>query len=71
MDGTRHDKHNFNVAFGSNSRVQQIARKALTLPDDVQLETVVPPDTALLLEASELISDLPNFPPMFRLQARV
>ena len=71
VDGTRHDKHNFNAAMGSNAKVQQIARQALALPDDVQLETIVQQDAALLLEASELITGLRVSPPMFRLKVSV
>lgn len=52
-DGTRHDKKTFNTNLGSSSKVQQIARQALNLDDNIILEMYTPTKLGLILESIE------------------
>ena len=55
-DGTRHDKKSFNDNFVGMEKAKSIARNALGLPDDFQLENVnVPEKMNLLLETLEYV----------------
>lgn len=55
-DGTRHDKKSFNDNFVGMEKAKSIARKALGLSDDFQLECVNVPDKVdLLLESVEYV----------------
>lgn len=55
-DGTRHDKKSFNDNFVGMEKAKSIARNALGLPDDFQLENVnVPEKMDLLLETVEYV----------------
>lgn len=49
-DGTRHDKKTFNTKLGSSPKVQQIAKQALNLDDDIILEMYTPTKLGLILE---------------------
>jgi len=49
-DGTRHDKKTFNTKLGSSPKVQQIAKQALNLDDNIILETYIPTKLGLILE---------------------
>jgi hypothetical protein len=52
-DGTRHDKKTFNTNLGSSSKVQQIAKQALNLDDNIILEMYTPTKLGLILESIE------------------
>lgn len=55
-DGTRHDKKSFNNNFIGMEAAQRIARNALGLPDNFQLESInVPGKMNLILENVEYI----------------
>lgn len=55
-DGTRHDKKSFNNNFVGIETAKRIARNALGLPDNFQLENISEPTTGqLLLEGVESI----------------
>jgi len=47
IDGSRHDKKSFNVALGSNKKVQDIAKKALNLNTTITLESYEENEIAL------------------------
>jgi len=52
-DGTRHDKKTFSTKLGSSPKVQQIAKKALNLDDNIILEMYTPTKLGLILESIE------------------
>jgi hypothetical protein len=56
-DGTRHDRQSFNDNFTGMEKAKRIARNALGLPDDLQLETINFPTSKmdLILERVEYI----------------
>ena len=51
--GTRHDKKTFDKKLGSSTKVQQIARQALNLDNNVILEMYIPTKLGLILEHVE------------------
>lgn len=51
-DGTRHDKKSFNNNFVGLETAKRIARNALGLSNDVQLESLSVPDGIMLLNES-------------------
>jgi hypothetical protein len=52
-NGTRHDKKTFDKKLGSSNKVQQIARQALNLDDNIILEMYMPTKLGLILESIE------------------
>lgn len=55
-DGTRHDKKSFNDNFVGMETAKRIARNALDLPDNIQLESIdIPDKSQLILESIEYV----------------
>lgn len=58
QDGSRHDKKTFNTNLGSSSAIQNVARQALNISDNIILEEYVPTKLGLILENIELTQQL-------------
>jgi hypothetical protein len=69
QDATRHDKASFNDKVGSQAAVQDIARKALGLGDDVVLEAMTQSAHLLLESTDSIASNAPVTP--YYLRARI
>lgn len=69
QDATRHDRASFNDKVGSLNAVQDIARKALDLGDDVVLEEMTQAAELLLEGTNSILSNAPVTP--YCLRARI
>ncbi len=59
QDTTRHDRKSFNSKLGSNKTVQNIAKNALNLSDDIILESLDETKLGLILENIQIGNPIP------------
>lgn len=68
IDSKRHDNKTFNKNIGSRQIVQDIAKRALKLGDDIVLEEINEGDQLLIEASNESANDAPGIPIFLKLK---